>query len=62
MKSMNAFLAQKIDDEFYSEFDDVENFWCVFGNQSGFCYSMHCSEGESNSKARIMNKCLKESK
>lgn len=42
---MNRDEALKVDRSFYIEMDDDTEMWCVFGDNSGFAYSAHMSEG-----------------
>ena len=50
MNGWTAYAADKYG-EFYAEYDDNCGLWCVFGTESGFCYSTYLDEGEATREA-----------
>ena len=44
-------------EEKYVDFDTENMLWGIFGVDSGFCYSTHCSETEANDRADKNKTC-----
>ena len=55
MKEHNARTAFEIDKNFYAEFDNEFGQWGVFGDETGFCYSLTSSQSEADDKAAALN-------
>lgn len=44
--------------EFYSEWDEDSQMYCVFGSESGFCYATYAGKEEAEEEAQRMNIAL----
>lgn len=50
--NMNSGEAFNLDDDFYAEYEEeYTESWCVFGNQSGFCYATLSTEDDAQEEA-----------
>jgi hypothetical protein len=57
---MNGSKALAIDTDFLGDFDDETNYHGVFGNITGFCYSIHSSSKEADNAAQYLNQIKSE--
>lgn len=53
---MTRTKAYKMDTDFIADLDDASNCYGVFGNNSGFCYTLVCDESEAEKTAEQMYK------
>jgi len=53
---MNRTEAFKLDDDFYSEYDEEVEAYGVFGNQSGFCYATFSDDFNAEEEAEKLKK------